>query len=384
MIARPYPQMLFRDSPRAASAAVGRQETRRCVETEGGSTVFDLALQVLGWQRDQRPVWLARVVSVTGMGSNDPAAAAALTAGQPPAGTVLSGAADSALRDAVAEAGVDGGGPRLLDLRVEDAEAVAVGLTCGGQASVLLQPAADLPETVWGLLASRTPVALVTDLDGPLVGQTTWLTVGGGGDDPVARTREVVTIFGRGTPESAVVEVEDRRLLVTALWPTPRLVIVGEGLIANALAAACQVLSWQPSTVNDTAAATDAVAALGPGDGVVVLSHDRNVDAPVLAAALSSAVGYLAALGSRRTQAARAGWLADHGVTADEIGRVRGPAGLDIGARTPAEIAVAIVAEMIAVRSGATGSPLAGRDGPIHHDGLHAPPARYPTGPQPA
>lgn len=345
--------------------------------------MFDLAPQVLSWQREQRPVWLARVVSVTGMGSSDVAEAVAFAAGQPPAGAVLAGAADSALGDAVVGAEADGGGPRLLDLHVDDGEAVAVGLTCGGRASVLLQPAADLPETVWRLLASRTPVALVTDLDGPHVGLTTWLTVGGSDREHARHSREVVALFGRGTPESAVVEAEDRRRLVTALWPTPRLVIVGEGLIADALDAGSRLLGWEPSTVNDAAAATQAVAGLGPGDGVVVLSHDRNVDAPVLAAALASAAGYLAALGSRRTQSARAGWLADHGVPADEIGRVRGPAGLDIGARAPAEIAVAIVAEMIAVRSGASGSPLAGHDGPIHHDGLHAPPARYPAQPQP-
>jgi xanthine dehydrogenase accessory factor len=343
--------------------------------------VFDLAHQVLRWRSDQRPVWLVRVVSVTGMGSSEPAEAVAVTAGEPPAGTVLSGAADARLLDKLAAAGADGGGARLVDLRIDDTEAVAVGLTCGGQASVLLQPADDLPETAWQLLASRTPVCLVTDVEGPHTGRTTWLTAGGGSDDPVTRTREVVALFGRGTPESGVVEIEDRRLLVTALWPTPRLVIAGEGLIADALDATCRLMSWEPTTVNDTATAAEAVARLGPGDGVIVLSHDRAVDAPVLAAALASAVGHVAALGSRRTQAARAGWLTDHGVTADEIGRVRGPAGLDIGARTPAEIAVAIVAEMIAVRSGATGSPLAGRDGPIHHDGLHAPPARYPARP---
>jgi xanthine dehydrogenase accessory factor len=350
-------------------------------QLKGGTKVFDLAHQVGRWHRDQRPVWLARVVSVTGMGSSDPAEAVALTAGLPPAGTVLSGAADTRLSDTVTSAAVDGGGARMIDVRIDDAEAVAVGLTCGGQASVLLQPATDLPETVWRLLASRTPVCLVTDLDGPHVGRTTWLAVGGADDDPVTRTREVVAIFGRGTPESAVVDVDDRRLLVTALWPTPRLVIVGEGLIADALDAACRVLSWQPSTVNDTVAAAAAVAGLGPGDGVIVLSHDRDVDAPVLAAALASAGGYVAALGSRRTQSARAGWLADHGVAADEIDRVHGPAGLDIGARTPAEIAVAIVAEMVAVRSGASGSPLAASEGPIHHDGLHAPPARHPARP---
>jgi xanthine dehydrogenase accessory factor len=347
-------------------------------------TLFELAGQVLTWQHEQRSVWLARVVSVTGMGSNDRGEATAVTDGLPAIGRILSGAADAALAAAVAQAATDGGAARLLDLRIGDDDAVAVGLTCGGQATVLLQPAAELAETAWQLLASRNPVCLVTDLIDADLGRTTWLTVGPAedADDPVTRAREVVTLFGRGTPESAVVDVEDRRLLVTALWPTPRLVIVGEGLIAEALDGAARLLGWEPSAVNDVSAATDAVAALAPGDGVVVLSHDRTVDAPVLAAALSSAVGYLAALGSRHTQAARAGWLVDHGVSTDAISRVRGPAGLDIGARTPAEIAVAIVAEMVAVRSGATGSPLADRGGPIHHDGLHAPPARYPAGPR--
>jgi xanthine dehydrogenase accessory factor len=345
-------------------------------------TVFELAPQVIAWQKEQRPVWLVRVVSVTGMGSKDPAEATAVTEGLPAIGTILSGAADAALKDALDQAAT-GDAARTLDLRVGDADAVAVGLTCGGQATVLLQPAAQLPDPVWQLLASRTPVCLVTNLREPDVGRTTWLTVGpdDGAVDRVTSAREVVALFGRGTPEVAVVDVEDNRLLVTALWPTPRLVIVGEGLIAEAIGAAARLLDWEPSTVNHVTSATDAIAALGPGDGVVVLSHDRAVDAPVLAAALSSAVGYLAALGSRHTQAARAGWLTDHGVTADAIGRVRGPAGLDIGARTPAEIAVAIVAEMVAVRSGATGSPLADRGGPIHHDGLHAPPARYPRRP---
>lgn len=349
--------------------------------------MFDLVGQVRTWQSEQRRVWLARVVTVTGMGSSEPADAAALAAGMPTAGTILSGAADPRLRDAAAAADANGLGARLVELRIGDGEAVAAGLTCGGQASVLLQPAGEIPEPVWRLLASRTPVCLVTDLDGPDLGRTTWLTPGPAArddaDDPVSRAPEVVAVFGRGTPEAAVVQVGERRLLVTALWPTPRLVIVGEGLIAESLDASVRLLGWEPSTVDEASAATDAVAGLGPGDGVVVLSHDRAVDAPALAAALSSAAGYVAALGSRRTQAARAEWLADHGVPAGVVGRVRGPAGLDIGARTPAEIAVAIVAEMVAVRSGATGQALTDRAGPIHHDGLHAPPARYPTRPPP-
>jgi xanthine dehydrogenase accessory factor len=346
--------------------------------------VFDLANQVLAWQHEQRPVWLARVVSVTGMGSSEPADAAVLLPGQPPVGRLLSGAADGALSSAVGQAVDNGGRASLIDLTIGDFEAVTAGLTCGGQASVLLQPATDLPQPLWELLSTRSPVCLVSDLDGPHIGRTTWLTVGADveTDDPVAAAPEVAAVFGRGTPEAAVVEVDDRRLLVVALWPTPRLVIVGEGLIAAAIDANARLMGWQPSTVNDTSAANEAVTRLGPGDGVVVLTHDRSVDAPVLADALSSHAGYVAALGSRRTQAARAEWLTEHGVTADEIGRVRGPAGLAIGARTPAEIAGAIIAAMVSVRSGASGSPLAQRGGPIHHDGLHAPPARHPVGPR--
>jgi xanthine dehydrogenase accessory factor len=344
----------------------------------GAWAVFDLANQVLAWQHDQRAVWLARVVSVTGMGSSEPADAAVVVAGQPLVGSLLSGAADEALAAAVNQA-TDDGAATVIELTIGDTEAVKAGLTCGGQATVLVQPATDLPHSLWELLSTRTPVCLVSDIEGPHVGRTSWLTVGAesDSDDAIGSAREVVTVFGRGTPEAAVVEVDDRRLLVVALWPTPRLVIVGEGLIAGAIDANARLMGWQPSTVNDTSAASDAVARLGPGDGVVVLTHDRAVDAPVLAASLSSNAGYVAALGSRRTQAARAEWLTEHGVTADEIGRVRGPAGLDIGARTPPEIAVAIMAEMVSVRSGASGSPLANRSGPIHHDGLHAPPARH-------
>ncbi len=344
--------------------------------------MFDLAGQVRTWQTERRQVWLARVVAVSGMSSRDHVDAAAFTEGQPPAGSLLGGAADAALRAAVSLALAEGARPRLLDLRIGEDEARAAGLACGGQASVLLQSAADLPEALWNLLESRTPVCLVTELDPPALGRTSWLTVG---EHPAAACAEEATgaregraLLGRGRSETAVVQVEDRRLLVTALWPTPRLLIVGDGLIAAALHAASSLLGWQPSTVTGASAAAIELGRLGPGDGVVVLSHDRAMDAPVLAAALSGDTGYVAALGSRRTQSARAEWLAAHGVPAEDIARVRGPAGLDIGARTPAEIALSIVAEMVVVRSGATGSPLAQQEGPIHHDGLHTPPARHP------
>lgn len=130
--------------------------------------------------------------------------------------------------------------------------------------------------------------------------------------------------------------------------------VVGDGSVAAALVAMTAVLGWEVVVVVDDVEATkDAVGRLGESDAVVVLSHDEEVDGPALAAALDSGAGYVAAMGSRRTQQRRSKWLGDNGVPAERIDKVRGPAGLDIGADTPSEIAVSIVSEIIAVRRGA-------------------------------
>jgi xanthine dehydrogenase accessory factor len=99
---------------------------------------------------------------------------------------------------------------------------------------------------------------------------------------------------------------------------------------------------------------------------VAVLSHDAAVDTPALAAALASDATYVAALGSARTQAARRQRLLRLGVSEADLGRIHGPAGLDLGARTPAEIALAISAELLAIRSGRAGASLRGREAPIN------------------
>ncbi|MDQ1670431.1 MAG: xanthine dehydrogenase accessory factor [Actinomycetota bacterium] len=343
--------------------------------------MFDIADQVIAWLADQRPVWLARVVTAAGMGSGTPAEAAAYVHGEWRTGTLLFGAVDAQLRDALGSATADGRAV-VVDLLVGDTEAHAAGLTCGGAARILLQPAADVPAEAWQLLAARAPVCLVTEMTGPTAGRTTWLDSSSSPGDPAERMAErpeVRRLFGRGTQEATVLDVDGSPVLIASLWPTPRLVVVGDGLIADALEAAARLMRWEPSVVTAAAAAAAAVEQLGPGDGVIVLSHDRSVDAPVLAAALGGRAGYVAALGSRRTQAARADWLTEHGVATSDIERVHGPAGLDIGARTPEEITVSIIAEMVAIRAGTTGRPLVAGDGPIHPDGLHAPPARYPT-----
>ena len=117
--------------------------------------------------------------------------------------------------------------------------------------------------------------------------------------------------------------------------------------------------------------------ALHPSDAVVVLSHSRDVDGPTLAAALAGQARYVGALGSRRTQAARREWLTEYGVAEQDQRRIHGPAGLDIDAHTPGEIAVSIVAEILADRAHSSGGALRDREGPVHTAGVNAPPPRY-------
>jgi len=104
----------------------------------------------------------------------------------------------------------------------------------------------------------------------------------------------------------------------------------------------------------------------GDDTAVVVLTHEERLDVPALTTALASDAFYVGAIGSRRTQEKRRGRLLEAGVTEEQLERLAGPAGLDLGAHTPAETAVSILAEVLAVRAGREGGRLAERSGPIH------------------
>ena len=99
---------------------------------------------------------------------------------------------------------------------------------------------------------------------------------------------------------------------------------------------------------------------------ICVLTHDPKFDVPVLVQALKTEAGYIGAMGSRRTHNNRTARLKEEGVTDEQLARVSSPIGLDIGARTPEETAIAIAGEIIALRTGHSGGRLAGRGGPIH------------------
>lgn len=314
--------------------------------------MYDIAVSVVACLRAGTQVDVAWAVETHGFSSRDHTEALALTPGGGRVGSVLSGS----LNDRLAGLAGAGGRGRIVDLHVGEVDALVAGLSCGGDARCLLVPATELPARLWERLGNREPVCLVTRLDGDEVAETAVFgrdTIDEAGED--ARR-----LFDRATSGSVIVG----DTVLTVLWPVPKLVIIGAGAIAEALAATAGLLGWHTRTMTDADAAATVLAELKPLDNVVVISHDLDVAGRALIAVLSGDAGYVGALGSRRTQQARAGWLAEHGVT--ELGRIHGPAGLDIGAATPAEIAVSIVAEALAVRSGSSATSLRGRTGSIH------------------
>jgi xanthine/CO dehydrogenase XdhC/CoxF family maturation factor len=150
-----------------------------------------------------------------------------------------------------------------------------------------------------------------------------------------------------------------------------QLLVVGEGRVTDALEALASVLGWATTVARTT---EEVASALPSSTAVVVTSHDAELDAPSLALSLAAArspagPAYVAAMGSRRTQARRREWLEAHGVTEVDLAALHAPAGLDIGADTPPEIALSVLAELVATVRGATGAgSLRDRSGPIHRD----------------
>ena len=314
--------------------------------------MYEIALSVAACLRADTKVDVAWTVETRGFSSRDKNEALALTPGGGRIGSLLSGA----VNDQLAELADRGATSKVAELHVGDIEAELAGLSCGGHARVLLVPATEFPGELWDRLREQEPVCLVTRLDGDRVTGTE--LYGPANIDDAGE--EAARLFQKGTTDTLVTPES----VTTALWPVPKVVIVGAGSIAEALTSTAGLLGWRAETTTQTSAATGAIAGLAVLDKLVVISHDVEVAGPALAAALDSRVGYIGALGSRRTQQARADWLAYRGIT--DLDRIHGPAGLDIGANTPAEIAVSIVAEALAVRAGKTAGSIRDRSGPVH------------------
>ena len=300
--------------------------------------VYRIALSVAACLRASTRVDVAWIVETDGLEGRDPSDALAITPGGGRIGVLASGALDSQLSDVAGRGGARG---RLVDLQVSDADALLAGLAHPCKARCLVVPAASLPSELWERLIARDAVCLVIRIVGDEVLDTSMFDAG-----TISMAGEPAAELFAGRT-SAVAFADEA--VVTVLWAVPQLLVVGGGAIGDALGKAAGLLGWQTQIVNDAATATGVIAGLAASDNLVVAAHDIDVAGPALAAALDSDVGYIGALGARRMQEARADWLAYRDIT--DLSRIHGPAGLDIGADTPAEIALSILAEAVAVRS---------------------------------
>jgi xanthine dehydrogenase accessory factor len=313
-------------------------------------------------------VGVVRVLDRRGLGSVEPGQILVANGVGELAGSVYLGALD-AVAVPLATAALTA--PDTRSARIAEAPAVAAGLACGGSATLLAHPLpTDVAEALGHALARGRPAALASSADGrrqlALTGPELAEIHGGlgssGADDAV------VAIAGRLLRRGATATeriVEGGLDVLLDLWvPVPTVLVVGSGVIGDALLAQAELLGWAGNRVTGLDEAREAVKDFTDADVLVLLDHAGAFDA-VLVEGLRRGHGFIGALGSRRTQAERRQRLTAAGLTAQELMGLHGPVGLDLGARTPEETAVSIVAEVLAVRAGRDGAALAGTDGRI-------------------
>ena len=317
------------------------------------------------------PAVLVRVVRFEGFGGRREGEATLRSVDGRSVGSVLSGTADAQL------ATIDHAAPTRLVVPVGDAEAVNAGLACGGSAELFVQPLSSVPARAWELMDLREPFVLATRLDGPHFGESivvatdtdpTGVSDGHFGD----AVQSALDQLRLGRVRVATVDTSSGEVLLETMSPAPHVLVIGVAELASAIRKQGMLLGWTCEVIDErvgegVAVSGAAAAKLGPLDAIAVLSHDLAASCTALAAALRGRCGYVGALGSRHTQAARRERLLSiEGVGAVDVDRIHGPIGLDLGARTPEETALAIFAEALAVRRGRNAARLSSGSGPIN------------------
>ncbi|MGW4142992.1 XdhC family protein [Streptomyces mirabilis] len=311
----------------------------------------ELADTARRWAAQGRPAVLARPITEQGFGPRHPADALLIDEDGNRRGTLYRGAFDDHLA-AEAAALPPGHTARVCEVAVHDDEVKEARLTCGGQAEILLQPLHTVPARWWDLLSEGADAALITRIDEERTQAVSdVVTPGLQGDDPAAvvqAAEQARQLLARHRAGRETRRADTGIVLIEACPAVPHLVIVGGGELAELLTTQAQVLGWQATVAYAAADALTLMADRPAAACLIVLSHEPDLDIPALHTALTAGVAYIGALGSRRTQARRAEALTEAGLTEEQLRRIHGPIGLDIGARTPAETALAICAEVLA------------------------------------
>ncbi len=309
--------------------------------------------QALSWLQSGQPVALVTVVRTWGSSPRPPGSLLAMNSAGQSAGSVSGGCVEETLLARYRDGEIAGPEPTWIDFGVERQEAARMGLPCGGRLELLVEHLAD-PEVI-ALLLRRLQQGEIVTRRVVLPDGAVSLERGEGGPDFQASGGEVIKTFG----------------------PAWQLLLIGNGIIARHLASMARQLDYRVTicdprnTFVDTqpladvhysrAMPDDAVRALidSSRTAIVTLAHDPRQDDLGLSAALESNAFYVGALGSKRSAEARHKRLASLGYGPEQLARIHGPAGLYIGSKRPAEIALSILAEITAVRNRVAQQPAA-------------------------
>ncbi len=343
------------------------------------------------WGEQQEEIALATLIRVRGAAPRRPGARLCLTRTGRMAGSVSGGCVENDVYERAVQV-LDSGQPVVASYGISNELGIDVGLSCGGAIDVFIEPfAADEAwRAVRQAVEAQRAVAFALGLaPANLAGRKLAVRNDGtvvGSIDP--RVDQEVTTAARRLLCQAGTRLltlaPEAMVFVEAFPPPLRLFIVGATHTAMALCHMAKGLGFRVIVIDargvyatrERFADADELLVAAPGEvleqaaldsssHVVILTHDPKFDVPALAVALRSGAGYIGIMGSRTTHAGRCGQLAQQGFTATDCARIRAPIGLDLGACTPEEIALAILAEMVAVRYGRDGGALTGRPGAI-------------------
>ncbi|MFN8467469.1 MAG: XdhC/CoxI family protein [Caldilineaceae bacterium] len=334
------------------------------------------------WRGQAKQVAMATLIQIYGSAPQPLGARMAISSAGEMAGSVSGGCVEGAIVQEALEV-LATGRPRSVEYGIADELAQSVGLACGGQIGVFIEPwppddlvVADYERAV----RNARLVALGLVVRGPLTGGRLLVWPGKQLHGSLGNTDLDHLAADRAQPlleqqQSAIlpceVEGQASSVFIDVQPPPPRLVIVGAVHIAIPLITYAKVLGFYTIVLDARSAfatperfqhvdrlqvgwPADALAELEVDEGtyVVVLTHDEKIDDPALVYACRSPARYIGALGSRRTHAKRCERLTELGLTEGELARIHAPIGISIGARTPEEIAISIAAELVAARNG--------------------------------
>ncbi len=342
----------------------------------------EIATDLRRWLAGEEQIALATVVWAEGSSPRPLGSCMAVTRSGQMVGSVSGGCVEGAVFEE-AQAVLAGGQPKRLHYGVADETGWQVGLACGGSIEVYVEPLVDVHRQLLAALEAEEIVALATCLDdAPGRGGRhllAWPDGRAAGDFSLAS--ELTALFPG--PATELRHLDGKAVFFQVFIPPLTLVIVGAVHVAVPLVSLAQTLGFRVQVVDARRAfatverfptADELIVAwpqdalntekLGPQHYVVILSHDPKFDLPALQIALRSQAAYVGLIGSHSTQAKRKAALREEGFSDAELARIHGPVGLDLGGREPAEIALAILAEIVAVRHG-RGDYLTGRKGQV-------------------